>query len=115
MSKQEYTLYEGKIRSENIRHHETWEFEYGYVLQFTPSDVSVLVDVTVGMQGAYGHPGKDGITINFVESDKNQRERGLSQIGDINVAAACGPFTPKGCNSGSFGRSYRIGLDPQSF
>ena len=141
ISKQEYTLYEGKIRSENIRHLETWKFEYGYVLKFSPMDVRVLVDVTVGMQSAFGHPRNDGFSINYVESDKNQRKKGLPQIGDIRVAVAYGSFTPNGLNRGigsvagsyspsfwdklsyeigiknrrSMGSSYRVGLDTHSF
>jgi len=115
MSQQEYALYEGKIRSQNIRHHETWEFEYGYVLRFSPSDVSVMVDVTVGMRGACEPPGNDGFSINYVESDKNQREKGLPRIGAINIAAAYGPFTAKGWNRGSMGGSNRVGFEPQSF
>jgi len=115
MSQQEYALYEDKIRPQNIRHHETLEFEYGYVLLFSPSDVSVMVDVTVGMRGTCEPPGNDGFSINYVESDKNQREKGLPRIGAINVAAAYGPFTAKGWNRGSMGGSNRVGFEPQSF
>ena len=139
MSQQEHALYEHRIRPENMRYLETWQFEYGYVLKFTPSDVSLLVDVTAGMQGAYGYPLKDGISIGYVESDQNQRKKGLPQVGNINVAAAYGSFTPMGLNRGnssgsynpdfwdkllyevgiknrkSMGSSYRVGLDTQSF
>jgi beta-lactamase regulating signal transducer with metallopeptidase domain len=112
---QEYALYKETVLPRHIRHLETWEFEYGYVLRFTPFDVSVMVNVTVGMQGRYGHPDKDGITINFVESDNGLRERGLPQIGNISVAAACGPFTTKGWSEGSVGSPNRTGLYTESF
>ncbi len=110
----EYTFYEGRIIPLLIRHHETWKFEYGYVLRFTPSDVSMMVDVTAGTQGPYGHPDVNGISINIVESYNTQREKGMPQIGDINVAAAYGPFTVRGWNRGSMNLN-RVGLFTQSF
>jgi hypothetical protein len=114
MSEQEYASYEDKIKPQFIRHQDSWELEYGYVLRFTPSDVSVLVDVTVGAQGPYCHPDRDGVSINIVESDDSLRKKGLSRVGDIMVAAACGPFTVKGWNRGGLSTSG-VGLSPQSF
>lgn len=115
MSEREYALYEGRISPRYIRHLDSWEFEYGYVLRFTPSDVSVMVDVTVGTQGPYGHPDEDGISINIVESNNVQRAKGLPQVGDIKAAAAYGPFTVKGWNRAGVMTGNRVGLYLESF
>ena len=113
MEEREYTSYEDKINPRYIRHIDPWQFEYGYVLRFTPSDVSTMVDVTVGVQSRHRFPSEDGISVNIVESDDIQREKGLPQVGDIKVAAAYGPF--KSLNKNRAMSETRIGLYTRSF
>jgi len=109
MSEQEYAAYEDKIDPTHIRHLDSWQFEYGYVLRFTPSDdVSTMADVTVGDNMVHMFPRKQGVSVNIVESDEYQREKGLPQTGDIMVAAAHGPMK-------SFTSEYRVDLDGDTF
>jgi hypothetical protein len=72
---------------------EDFKFEYGLLIGFRPlDDLQTDVFVKQGQRMSYKQPRADGIAVALIASDWNDREEGFSNIGNIKVAVARGPW-----------------------
>jgi len=90
ISKEESAPFKDRAKMPTWRNEE-FEFEYGYLLEFTPfGDLASDTQVTDGHRMSYTYP-RDGIGVAIVASDAHEREKGIAETGGIKVAAAYGP------------------------
>jgi len=73
-----------------------FKFEYGLIVKFSPlDDLHTDLFVRQGQRMNYSYPKSEGIAVALTASDKYDREQGFSKVGNIQVAAARGPWNTR--------------------